>query len=44
MLCRGYRSQLAQLRTTIAAVGRITEEDVDPALRTRLLAVFRDWR
>ena len=30
------------MRTTIAAVGRIGEEDVPPELRDRLLAAFRD--
>lgn len=42
--CRGCRRQLAQLRTTVAMVGRIDVPDIDPQLRERLLAVFRDWR
>jgi hypothetical protein len=32
------------MRTTIAAVGRIGEGDVPPAMRERLLAAFRDRR
>jgi hypothetical protein len=32
------------MRTTVAAVGRIEEEDVPPETRDKLLAAFRDWK
>jgi hypothetical protein len=32
------------MRTTIETVGRITEEDVPPETRDRLLAAFREWK
>jgi anti-sigma factor RsiW len=35
---------LAQMRQTIAALGRLTEDDIAPAARGRLLATFRDWK
>lgn len=44
LMCRGCRGYLAQLRTTVATVGRIRGDDVDPAFRDRLLEAFRDWR
>ena len=40
--CDGCEWYLDQMRTTIAAVGRIEEADVPPAMRDRLLAAFRD--
>ena len=42
--CDGCQWYLDQMRTTIAAVGRIEEEDVPPEARDKLLAAFRDWR
>ena len=30
--------------TTVAAVGRIEEQDVPPETRDKLLAAFRDWK
>lgn len=44
ILCRGCRKYLAQLRTTIATVGRIRADDIDPIFRDRLLEAFHDWR
>ena len=35
---------LAQMRQTIQALGRLTEDDLAPVARTRLLAAFRDWK
>jgi hypothetical protein len=32
------------MRTTVATVGRLREEDVPPDTRERLLAAFRDWK
>ena len=40
--CDGCDWYVDQMRTTIAAVGRIEEADVPPELRDRLLAAFRD--
>jgi anti-sigma factor RsiW len=42
--CDGCQWYLDQMRTTIAAVGRIEEEDVPSEARDKLLAAFRDWR
>jgi hypothetical protein len=42
--CEGCGWYIDQMRTTIAAVGRIEPADVPPALRERLLATFRDRR
>jgi predicted anti-sigma-YlaC factor YlaD len=44
LMCRGCRGYLAQLRTTVATVGRIDGEDLNPEFRDRLLEAFRDWR
>jgi anti-sigma factor RsiW len=33
-----------EIRSTIATVGRIAEEEVPPGTRDQLLAAFRDWR
>ena len=42
--CEGCVWYLEQMRGTIAAAGRIGEEDIAGEARARLLAVFRDWR
>jgi anti-sigma factor RsiW len=42
--CDGCEWYLDQMRATVATVGRITEEDVPPETRDRLLAAFRDWK
>jgi hypothetical protein len=31
------------MRTTIAAVGRLREEELDPRVRGELLTAFRGW-
>jgi anti-sigma factor RsiW len=43
-LCDGCEWYLEQMRTTIATVGRIEEEELSPEIRDRLLATFRHWR
>jgi anti-sigma factor RsiW len=43
-LCQGCASYVEQLRTTVATVGRIGEEDLSPDARERLLDAFREWR
>ena len=42
--CEGCVWYVDEIRTTIASVGRIEEEDVPPETRDKLLAAFRDWR
>jgi anti-sigma factor RsiW len=42
--CDGCDVYVDQLRTTVAAVGRIREEDLPADTRDRLLAAFRDWK
>jgi anti-sigma factor RsiW len=42
--CEGCVWYVDQMRTTIATVGQIREEDVPPETREQLLAAFRDWR
>ena len=43
-LCEGCVFYVEQIRMTIAAVGRIGEQDVPPAIRDDLVAAFRDLR
>ena len=43
-LCDGCQWYLDQMRTTIAAVGRIEDEAVPAELRDTVLAAFRDRR
>jgi anti-sigma factor RsiW len=42
--CDGCVWYVDQMRTTIATVGRIEEEELPPDVRDRLLTAFRDWR
>jgi anti-sigma factor RsiW len=42
--CDGCVWYVDQLRTTVAAAGRVEEEDLPAETRERLLAAFRDWR
>jgi hypothetical protein len=41
-VCDGCIVYVEQIRTTLATVGRVTEEDVPPETRERLLTAFRD--
>jgi predicted anti-sigma-YlaC factor YlaD len=43
-LCEGCVFYVEQIRMTIAAVGRIGEEDVPPDVRDDLVAAFRDFK
>ena len=43
-LCDGCVFYVDQIRMTIAAVGRIVEEDVPPEVRDGLVAAFRDFK
>jgi len=40
--CDGCILYVEQMSTTVAAVGRVTEEDVRPETRERLLTAFRE--
>lgn len=39
--CRGY---LVEIRETIAVAGELTEDNIRPAARDAMLAVFRLWK
>ena len=43
-LCRGCRIYLEQMRQTILALGKLSEESIDPEAKERLLGAFRTWR
>jgi anti-sigma factor RsiW len=42
-LCEGCERYLEQFRTTIAELGELPPESLSSAVRTDLLAAFRDW-
>ena len=42
--CPGCRTYLEQMRQTVRALGRLSEESIEPEAKERLLAAFRDWR
>ena len=42
--CEGCVWYVDEIRTTIASVGRIEEEDVPPETREKLLTAFRHWK
>ena len=42
--CDGCEWYLDQMRATLATVGRITEADVPPGTRDKLLTAFREWK
>nr|WP_307787884.1 zf-HC2 domain-containing protein [Mycolicibacterium sp. S2-37] len=41
--CDGCTNYLQQFRTTVATLGKIRDDDLDPTFRGRLLDAFRDW-
>ena len=41
--CPGCGADLDQIRATIAATRRLSEDDLDPRVRDEFLAAFRDW-
>ena len=43
-MCDGCTNYLEQMRRTIAATGRLTEESIPVHARDELLAAFRNWR
>lgn len=42
--CDGCENYLEQFRTTVATVGKISDDQLDPTFRSRLLDAFRDFR
>jgi anti-sigma factor RsiW len=42
--CDGCVWYVEQMRKTVATVGRVSEEDVPPETRERLLTAFREWK
>lgn len=43
-VCPGCQTYLDQMRQTIRALGRLTEESIPPQARQELLRVFRRWK
>jgi anti-sigma factor RsiW len=43
-ICEGCVNYVDQLRGTIAVVGSLSEESIDPVARGRLLESFRGWK
>ena len=41
--CGNCSTYVEQMRQTIEATGTLTAEQIDPAARDELLAVFREW-
>ena len=42
--CNGCENYLQQCRATVATLGKVRDDQLDPAFRDRLLAAFRRWR
>jgi anti-sigma factor RsiW len=42
--CDGCAVYVDQLRITVAALGKVAEEDVPPEAREQLMSAFRDWK
>jgi predicted anti-sigma-YlaC factor YlaD len=42
--CDGCRNYLEQFRVTVRTVGKIRDDELDPAFRSRLLDAFKDFR
>jgi anti-sigma factor RsiW len=42
--CRHCRAYLAQMRLTVDALGRLTEQDVEPDAEAALRRAFRGWK
>jgi anti-sigma factor RsiW len=43
-VCPGCTAYLDQMRQTIQALGKLTEETIAPQARDELLKAFRDWK
>ena len=42
--CVGCKRYIDQIRLTIKAVGKLTEDSIDPTAKEELLAAFRNWK
>ncbi len=42
--CDGCQNYVQQLQATVDTLGRIRDDNLDPAFRDRLLSAFRDWK
>ena len=42
--CDGCANYVQQFRQTVRTLGRISEDQLDPAFRSRLLQAFRNYR
>lgn len=42
--CDGCENYLQQFCSTVATVGKVPLDGLDPAFRARLLSAFKDWR
>ena len=42
--CEGCENYLQQFRVTVRTVGKIGNDELDPAFRSRLLEAFKDFR
>jgi anti-sigma factor RsiW len=42
--CEDCGAYVEQMRMTLALVGHLTPEDLDPRVEQRLLDAFRDWK
>jgi anti-sigma factor RsiW len=42
--CDGCENYLQQFRVTVAILGKIRDDQLDPAFRDRLLTAFGNWR
>jgi Putative zinc-finger len=42
--CDGCIVYVEQMRSTVATVGAVREEDVPPETKDKLLAAFREWK
>jgi len=41
--CDGCTNYLQQFRTTVATLGNVRDDHLDPTFRRRLLDAFKDW-
>lgn len=44
MGCEGCDNYLQQFRTTVATLGKVPEDALEPVFRDKLLDAFRGWR
>jgi len=42
--CEGCDWYVDEMRTTVASVGKVTEEEIPDETREKLLTAFRDWK